>query len=39
MALDWGQNLISAQYLENKLTEFHQILNMHQYLQDLGWDC
>ena len=39
MALDWGQNFVSAQYLENKLTEFHQNLNIHQYLQDLGWDC
>ena len=26
MALDWSQNLVSAQYLENKWTEFHQIL-------------
>ena len=29
MALDLHQNLVSAQYLENKLTEFHQILYMH----------
>ena len=26
MGLDLSQNLVSAQYLENKLTEFHQIL-------------
>ena len=29
-------NSVSAQYLENKLTKFHQILYMHQ---DLAWDC
>ena len=29
MALDLLQNFISAQYLENKWTEFHQILYMH----------
>ena len=23
MALDWRQNFVSAQYLENKATEFH----------------
>ena len=28
-----------AQYLENELTEFHQILYMHSYWQDIGWDC
>ena len=31
MALDLRQNFASAQYLENKLTEVHQILNMHSY--------
>ena len=31
MALDLRQNFISAHYLENKLTEFHQILYMHSY--------
>ena len=31
MAFDLRQNFVSAQYLENKLTEFHQILNMHSY--------
>ena len=31
MALDLRQKYISAQYLENKLTEFHQILKMHSY--------
>ena len=35
MALDLRQNFVSAQYLENKLTEFHQILNMHSYWQNL----
>ena len=31
MALDLCQNFVSAQYLENKLTEFHHILYMHSY--------
>ena len=31
MALDLRQKFVSAQYLENKLTEFNQILNMHSY--------
>ena len=39
MALDIRQNILSAQYLENKLTDFHQILYMHSYWQDLSWDC
>ena len=39
MTLDLRQNLVSVQYLENKWTEFHQILHMHSYWQDLGWDC
>ena len=41
MTLDWCQNFFYAQYLENKLTEFHQILymNMYSYQQDLAWDC
>ena len=30
---------ISAQYLENKMTEFYQIFNANWYWQDLGWDC
>ena len=29
MALDWCQNFISAQYIENKLIEFDQILYVH----------
>ena len=29
MALDLCQNFVSAQYLENKWTEFHQTLFMH----------
>ena len=33
------QNFISAQYIENNLTEFHQILYMHSYWQDLAWNC
>ena len=36
MALDLHQNFSSAQYLENKWTDFHQILNMHSYWQDIG---
>ena len=39
MALDLHQNFFSAQYLENKLTEFYQVLYMHSYWQDLAWDC
>ena len=39
MALDWCQNVISAQYLENKWTEFHTILGMNLYWQYLGFDC
>ena len=38
MALDLCQKFVSAQYLENKLTEFHQIIYMHLYWQDLAWD-
>ena len=29
MALDLRKNFVSTQYLENKLTKFHQILYMH----------
>ena len=36
MVLDWCQNFVSAQYLDNKLMEFDQILHMHWYWQDLG---
>ena len=39
VALDIRQNFVSAQYLENQLTEFYQILYAHQHLQDLAWDC
>ena len=39
MALDLRQNFVSAQYLENYLIYFHQILYMHLYWQDLAWDC
>ena len=39
MVLDLSQNFVSIQYLENKWTEFHQILYMHSYKQDLHWDC
>ena len=35
MALDLRQNLVSAQYLENELTDFHQILECIH----LAWDC
>ena len=39
MALDSHQKLVSAEYLENKLAEFHQILHMHTYWHDLSLDC
>ena len=39
VCLSVRHNSISAQYLENKLTEFHKILYMHSYWQDLDWDC
>ena len=39
MALDWHQNFISAQYLENELTESDQNLYAHQHWQVLAWDC
>ena len=39
MALDLRQNLVSAPYLENKLTESDQILYAQQHWQDLAWDC
>ena len=38
MAYHLRQNFVSAQYLENLLTNFHQILYMHGYWQDLAWD-
>ena len=37
MALDLRENFVSAQYLENKMVEFHQILCMHSSWQDLAW--
>ena len=39
VALDSCQNFVSAQYLVNKWTEFHQILYMHSYCHYLGLDC
>ena len=39
MALDLRQHFVSTHYLENKLIEFHQILHMPSYWQDLRWDC
>ena len=39
MALDLRQNLVSAQYLDNYLTYFHQTLYMHSSWLDLAWDC
>ena len=33
------QNFVSTQYLQIKLVELHQILNMHSSWQDLAWDC
>ena len=32
MALDLCQNFVSAQYLENKLTDFHQILYIYAFI-------
>ena len=37
--LIYAKNFISAQHLEIKLTEFHQIWYMHSYWQDLLWEC
>ena len=39
MVLDLRKKFVSAQYPENKLTDFHLILYMHSYRQDLAWDC
>ena len=39
LAPDLRQNFVSFQYLENKWTEFHRILYMHSYWQDLWLDC
>ena len=39
MTLDLRQNIVSAQYLKNNLTDFNQVFNMHSYWQDLAWDC
>ena len=39
MALYLCQNIISTQYLENKLVEFQQILYMHSSWQDRASDC
>ena len=39
IALDLRQNFVYVQYHENKWTEFHQILYMHSYGQDLSWEC
>ena len=36
MALDWCQNFVSIQYLENKLMDFDEILCMQYYKPDLG---
>ena len=35
MALYLGQTFVCAQFLENQLIEFHQILYMHSCWQDL----
>ena len=32
MALDLCQNLVSAQYLENKLTDFYQIIYIYIFI-------
>ena len=38
MALDLRRNFVSAQYLENKLTESHQVVDMYSYCQELRSD-
>ena len=38
-ALDWRQNLVFAQYLENELTKWDQSLYTHYQWQDLSWYC
>ena len=38
-ALDWRQNLVFAQYLENELTKWDQSLYTHNQWQDLSWYC
>ena len=37
--LDLLQNFVSAQYFENKWTDFDQTLYNYLYWQDLRWDC
>ena len=37
MALYLLQNLVSAQYLEKQLVEFHQILYSYSSLRNLAW--
>ena len=37
--MDLCQNSVSALYLEKDWTEFDQIMYIHLYSQDLGWDC
>ena len=39
MTLDLLKNFVSAQYLENKWTDFDQTLYNYLYWQDLCWDC
>ena len=39
MAFYLRQNFVSAQYLENHLVEFHQILYMQLSWQDVAWVC
>ena len=39
MALELRQNVLSAQFLENKLTKDHEKFNIHSYLQDQRCDC
>ena len=38
-ALDWPQNSVFFQYLENGWTEFNQILYTHDHWQDVRWYC
>ena len=36
-ALDWRQNLVFAQYLENEWTDWDELLYTHYQWQDLSW--
>ena len=39
MIFSWGQNFVSAQYLEKEWKDLDKILYIHWYWQDLGCNC